>query len=74
MFLTQYRLLLQEQAKWACRCLNERAGQSAAAAVPVPQPVYAGADLKSPRTRAGFLHLHLGTSLSFPLCFDPMSD
>lgn len=49
MFLTQYRLPLQEQAKWARSCLNEQAGQSAAATVPVPHTAYAGADLSTPR-------------------------
>lgn len=42
MFLTQYRLPLQEQAKWARSCLNEQAGQSAAATLAVPHAAYAG--------------------------------
>lgn len=53
MFLTQYRLPLQEQAKWARSCLNEQAGQSAAATVPVPHAAYAGADLGTPRPEPG---------------------
>lgn len=53
MFLTQYRLPLQEQAKWARSCLNEQAGQSAAATVVVPHAAYAGADLSTPRPEPG---------------------
>lgn len=53
MFLTQYRLPLQEQAKWARSRLNEQAGQSAAATVPVPHAAYAGTNLNTPRPEPG---------------------
>lgn len=46
MFLTQYRLPLQEQAKWSRQRLNEQAGQSAAATV--PGAAYAGAGFSAP--------------------------
>lgn len=65
MFLTQYRLPLQDQAKWARQCLNEQTDQSAAAAVPVPHTAYAGTDLNTldqTQGKTDFIFCHLKTS------------